>query len=455
MAVAIDRNLDVLVEHCQQLNLTPSPSKTNKKGIALSPFDLPGKTVSKEDCVRTLQDHFINIYKQEGRYTQALDWILQTDFQPMLANQLKQCKWQDQIYTRDNEVIAEEKIDGNRSVWCLFPNEKIEIYSRGLSVSDYLPINYTNNIVITPDYSKIRSTFVIDGEIVASRMPDSDALADYGLQVDTTQLNLTTAMINGDDPKYQEFQKLYPLKLVVFDILMYNGRDLTGCSQRERIGILNVVCKELHDAGILIERPQNNHDEGLSVEDFHKKMLVTGKEGTIVKLLDAPYDMTGRRTHDAWIKIKRSIKDDMVNAGLGDTFDGFITGFKAKAAKESSINSWRIAAVEFSINVIDDDPFSDTFEQILNTQPIAYIGALTEEFAKEISEPDPENPGFCKLKKEAYGLVGEISGQNIAHDSQTLMHPVLVRMRNDKPTNQCTINKSFLENLLLERKELR
>lgn len=469
MAVAIGRRLDLLVDECKEYNLKPIPSKTNNKGYPLTCFDdyvdVTDKkgntitkycTVSKEDCVRVLQNYFIETYKKEGRYTQALDWILKTDFQPMLANQLKECKWKDDIYNRDSECIAEEKIDGNRNVWCKFPGERIEIISRNLSVKDYLPCNYSDNIVINIDYSKIKDSFVIDGEIVASKMPDDDALEAYGLVPGTTQLNLTSALLSGENPRYQEFQKLYPLKLVVFDIIMFNGRDLTSCPLSERIEILEGVYRQLKEAGALIERPDNNRALGLSIEDFHKKMLMNGKEGSIVKVLDAKYDMTGRRTHDAWIKLKRVINNDLLEQNLGDTVDGFITGFKAKASSgESSNNSWRVASIIFSINIIDDDPFSDTCNQIIDTKPIAVIGGLTEEFARSVSEPDPDNPGFCRLKREAYGMVAEITGQDISHESQTLVHPRLIRMRDDKPVSQCTLNKSFLEKQLLNRKSLR
>lgn len=469
MAVSIGRNLDILIGECQKYNLKPIPSKTNNKGIALSPFDdyvdvldkngnktTKYCTVSKEDCVKVLQEYFIESYKSEGKYTQALDWVLKTDFQPMLCNQLKQCKWKDDIYNRDDECIAEEKIDGNRNIWCKFPGENIEIISRNLSVKDYLPCNYSKNIVITADYSKIVDSFVIDGEIVISRMPDDDALEAYGLMPGTTQLNLTSALLSGDDPRYQEFQKLYPLKLLVFDIIMYNGEDLTNKPLSERMVMLDKVYKQLLDAGCLIERPDNNRALGLSIEDFHKKMLMSGKEGSVVKLLNSTYDMSGNRSHDAWIKLKRTVTGDMLEQNLGDTIDGFITGFKAKASSgESSNNSWRVASVIFSINIIDDDPFSDTYNEILETKPIAVVGGLTEEFARSISEPDPDNPGYCRLKKEAYGMVGELTGQDISHESQTLTHPRLIRMRDDKPVNQCTMNKSFLEAQLLSRRSLR
>lgn len=446
--IAINRNLDVLIEECQKLNLIPTPTKTNKKGKLLTPFDIEGKTVSKEDCVRCLQNYFVNIYKQEDRYTQALDWMLNTEFQPMLALPLQSCKWKDDIYKRDTEVIAETKIDGNRSLWCLFnKDEGIQIFSRNLSVLDFLPMNYTKKVVQNIDYSKITHTFVIDGEIVISKVPADDILEGFGLQPGTTQLNLTSALLESDKQSTLDFQTHYPLKLMVFDIIMFDGLEVKDQPLSKRKEYLNEVFKELVDAGVKIEKPLNNIDMGLTVEEFHKKMLMNNEEGSIVKLLNSTYDMSGNRSHNAWIKLKRTATGSLAEQNLGDTIDGFVTGYSN--VKDSNTNSWRIGALEFSVYLTDDDPFSPDYMKEPTVKVIANVGGLTEEFAKSISEPDPENPGYCKLKAEAYGIVAEITGQDFSTRSQTLMHPKLVRLRPDKPMNQCTLSKQFIETQIM------
>lgn len=442
--IAINRNLDVLIEGCQKLDLHPTPTKTNKKGKLLTPFDVEGKTVSKEDCVRCLQNYYVGVYKNEGRYTQALDWMLNTQFQPMLANQLSNCKWKDDIYKRDDEVIAETKIDGNRSLWCLFnKDEGLQMFSRNLSVLDFLPVNYTNKIVNSIDITKLTHTFVIDGEIVISKVPADDILLGFGLQPGTTQLNLTTALLESDKQDTLDFQAHYPLKLMLFDTIMFDGKDLTQLPLSERLNYTKTVFDEMVAAGANIERPLNNKELGLTVEDFHKKMLMNNEEGSIVKLLSSPYDMSGNRSHDAWIKLKRTATSSLVEANLGDTIDGFVTGFSN--VKDSNTNSWRIGALEFSVYLINDNVFDSDFGKEPQPKVIANVGGLTEEFARSISEPDPDNPGYCRLKKEAYGMVAELTGQDFSPRSQTLMHPRIIRMRNDKPINQCTLNKTFIE----------
>ena len=445
--IAINRNLNILIEECQKLDLHPTPTKTNKKGKLLTPFDVEGKTVSKEDCVRCLQAYYVDVYKKENKYTKALDWMLKSEFQPMLANQLSNCKWKDDIYNRDKEVIAETKIDGNRSLWCKFEDEDLQIFSRNLSVLDFLPMNYSKKVVQTIDYSKIHHTFIIDGEIVISKIPADDILMGFGLQPGTTQLNLTSALLESDKQETLDFQEHYPLKLLVFDIIMYDGEDLTGLPLIERRKYLDKLYPELVEAGLHIDRPLNNIELGLSVEDFHKKMLMNNEEGSIVKLLDSKYDMSGNRSHDAWIKLKRTATSSLVEAGLGDTIDAFITGYSN--VKDSNTNSWRIGAIEFSCYIINDDMFDPDYGKEPKAQVIANIGGLTEEYAKSISEPDPENPGYCKLKKEAYGQVAEITGQDFSPRTRVLSHPRLIRLRDDKPMNQCTLNKTFIDSQIM------
>lgn len=463
--ISINRNLDLLIEACESYNLIPTPTKTNKKGIKLTVFDSDEKTVSKEDCVRCLQKYFVDIYKNENRYTEALNWMLKTEFQPMLAAQLKNCKWKDDIYNKDSEVIAETKIDGNRSLWCLFnKNEGIQIFSRNLSVQDYLPLCYTDKVVLNNvDISKLTHTFVVDGEIVISKVPDDSILEGFGLEPGTTQLNLTSALLASDKQETLDFQKHYPLKLMIFDIVVFDGEDLTDKPLSERLKYRDIVYKEMLEAGFCIEKPKNNRDLNLTVEDFHKKMLIGGEEGSIVKTLNGLYDMSGSRSHNAWIKLKRSVGDSVASS-LGDTIDGFITGFHNIAGTDN--NSWRVSTVEFSVYLTDNklniddldielDLSNITLDQEVTDnreiKVIANVSGLTEDDARLLSEPDPDNPGFCRLKKEAYGVVAELNGQDISPRSLTLTHPRIIRWRDDKPMDQCEVSKEFLESYISKR----
>lgn len=449
--MTIGKKLEDLIGACQEFGLTPIPTKTNKKGEFLSPFDIVGKTVSKEDCVKVLQQYFLNKYKSEGKDVSGDEYLINNDFSPMLAAKLSDCKMtQEEVFNLDeSNYIAQTKLDGNRIlIYKSKGSDILNFYSRNLSVQDYLPINYKDNIYTNVDMNKLKDiSFMVDCELVVSQVPDNSILEMYGLPVDTTQLNLTTALL-GTDSGTEDFQKKYPLKFWIFDVVMKDDVSYLDIPLKDRQVVVNEMTQILSDAGLLIEQPLNNRKLGLSIRDFHKKMLMNNEEGSIVKRLDATYCTAGTRSHKAWIKLKRTATESLVEQGLGDTIDAFITGFENK--KDSSFNSWRVGSIELSIYLTDDN---DQYILDENGYPIskviAYVGGLTEEDAKNLSMPDSQNPGMCCLDPSAYGRVYEVTGQDISPKSNTLMHAKIIRERFDKQASDCTLRKSFIESQVM------
>lgn len=449
--MTIGQKLEDLIKACQDYQVTPIPTKTNKKDQFLSPFDVPGKTVSKDDCVKVLQQYFINKYKSEGKDTSSVEFLINNDFSPMLAAKLSDCKMtQEDVFNLDeNNYIAQTKLDGNRILIYKSANsDELHFYSRNLSVVDYLPIDYKDNIYTNVDFSKLRGiSFMVDCELVVSQVPDNVILESYGLPVDTTQLNLTTALLSTESGT-EEFQKLYPLKFWLFDVVMKDGVSYLDEPLYRRQIVVNEMNALLVEAGLLIEQPLNNRKLGLSIRDFHKKMLMNNEEGSIVKRLDATYCTNGTRSHKAWIKLKRTATESLVEQGLGDTIDAFITGYENK--KDSSYNSWRVGSIELSVYLTDDN---DNYICDENGYPIskviAYVGGLTDEDAKNLSIPDVNNPGMCCLDPMSYGRVYEVTGQDISPKSNTLMHAKIIRERFDKQSSDCKLRKSFIESQVM------
>lgn len=449
--MTIGQKLEDIIKACKDYQVTPIPTKTNKKDVYLSPFDVPGKTVSKEDCIKVLQRYFINKYKSEGKDTSSVEFLIDNDFSPMLAAKLSDCKMtQEEVFNlNEDDYIAQTKLDGNRIlIYKSQYEDELHFYSRNLSVLDYLPIDYKDNIYTNVDFNKLKGySFMVDCELVVSQVPSNDVLEAYGLPTDTTQLNLTTALLSTESGT-EEFQKLYPLKFWMFDVIMLNGKSYLDKPYSKRQFVVNELDNLLSDAGLLIEQPLNNRKLGLSIRDFHKKMLMNNEEGSIVKRLDAPYCTSGTRSHKAWIKLKRTATESLVEQGLGDTIDAFITGYENK--KDSSYNSWRVGSIELSIYLTDDN---DNYICDENGYPIskviAYVGGLTDEEARNLSMPDPANPGMCCLDPSSYGRVYEVTGQDISPKSNTLMHARIIRERFDKQASDCKLRKSFIESQVM------
>lgn len=441
MAIACQRKLEELLEECKALGLNPIPTKNKKTATG---YD---KIFSKDDCINCLRQHYIEVRKSEGTYTKSLDWMLKNDFQPMLCLQINHTKREKEIWEGKNWFL-QEKIDGNRQLIFYNKGEGFDFYSRNISVTDYMPVNYKANINVgSVDYSKITHDFIIDSEVVPVSVPDQEVIKRNGLIADT-QLSLVSSLMALNPEASIRAQEEIPLKFVVFDIIEIDGKDLKELPLKERQQYLNVVYKELKEAGFKCEQPINNIQLKLSPKDFYAKMLREGKEGAVAKDVNAKYFATSSRSHDSWVKIKRSLSQALELGGMSSDLDVYISGFVNK--KDSSWSDKRVGAFEFSVYLTDD---FDNYLLDEDGNPISHVighaGNVTMEKAMEMSEPDPANPGYMKLKQEYYGTVWTIDAQDISSKAMSSTHCRIISERPDKSMDQCRLRKSFLESQVL------
>jgi len=191
--------------------------------------------------------------------------------------------------------IYEIKWDGYRAV-AMVNDGKATLTSRSnLVFSQFEPIN------------KILESWnlnvVLDGEIVALH---EDGTADFG------------ALQNWRNKKDAH------LAYYVFDILWYNGRDLTGLPLTTRREILDAVLPR--DSEMI--RPSQTFDvDGISFFEAAKKM---GLEGIIAKRADSLYTADERSRE--WVKIKAKRRQEVViagftrNEGTGKNFSALAIG---------------------------------------------------------------------------------------------------------------------------------
>ena len=441
MSIAVGRKLDELLEECKALGLTPTPTKNKKTATGYE------KIFSKDDCVNCLREHYTAVRKAEGTYYKSLDWMLKNDFQPMLCLQISHTKKEKEIWEGKNWFL-QEKIDGNRQLIFYNKTEGFDFYSRNISVTDYMPVNYRKNINIgNIDYSKINHDFIIDSEVVPVSVPDQEVITRNGLIADT-QLSLVSSLMALNPEASLKAQEEIPLKFVVFDIIEFDGVSLIDKPLRERQKYLNVVYKELREAGFKCEQPINNIQLKLTPKEFYAKMLQEGKEGAVAKDVNSKYFTTGTRSHDSWVKIKRSLSQAAEIVGECSDIDAFISGYVN--VKDSSWNDKRVGAFEFSVYLTDD---FDNYILDDDGNPVTHVignaGNVTMVEAEAMSEPDPSNPGYMKLKQEYYGTVWTIDGQDISSKSHALTHCRIVSKRPDKSADQCKMRKSFLESQVL------
>lgn len=198
-----------------------------------------------------------------------------SDFTPMLA-------------TLSGEVFSskswlyEVKYDGYRSL-IFKENHTIRILSRnGLGLNDRFP-------ELVEAAQALPANCVLDGEII---VPDQTGGGDFGKLQE----------------RYREGRS-HALRLVIFDLIFLEGRDLTGVPLLMRKQALELVLESVRD--VRIGYSGHVEDRGRAYWHASKEL---GLEGLIAKRKDSLYHKNVRS--DLWLKFKNMNTDDFVVAGL-------------------------------------------------------------------------------------------------------------------------------------------
>jgi len=198
--------------------------------------------------------------------------IKKTHFiKPMLAKEI------DKPFN-DSNWIFEIKWDGYRAI-AEVKNSDVDLYSRnGLSFNNAYPI-------VVAELSKMKLNAVLDGEVVVLNekgVPSFQLLQQY-----------------GDNPDW-------PLVYYVFDVLKWNGKDLTNLSLLERKEKLNKILKNRP----AVRYCDHIEERGIA---FFQTATKQKLEGIMAKKKDSAY-LIGTRTSN-WLKIKNQKTDEAIIIG--------------------------------------------------------------------------------------------------------------------------------------------
>ena len=184
------------------------------------------------------------------------------------------------------EWIYEPKIDGTR---CLaeVTSSGVRLYNRRLSEITYRYPEITAALAQT-------SGCVLDGEIAvfSNGRPSFAKLAERDHLSDRLAIDYLARAL--------------PASYVVFDILFAKEMSVMDLPLRERKQILREELQESEAVSIADSFPEKG-------EDYFQAAQKMGIEGIVAKRLDSRYE-PGTRSPD-WIKIKKSLKLDLVIGG--------------------------------------------------------------------------------------------------------------------------------------------
>jgi bifunctional non-homologous end joining protein LigD len=313
--------------------------------------------------------------------------------------------------------IYEIKWDGYRAV-AILENGKVELISRNnLTFDQFTPIN---SLMASWDFNA-----VLDGEIVAL---DENGNANFGaLQNWRNNKNTTLAYL-------------------VFDILWYNGKMLTGLPLYQRRKILKSILRESD----LVRLSQTFEVDGIQFFEAAKKMML---EGIIAKRADSLYTSNARSRE--WLKIKAKLRQEVVIAGFTKN-DGTVKYFSALAIgvyDQKGVLRY-IGKVGTGFNAAKQKEMMEQFRPLITTE-------CPFDIEPDVDEPSAFRPRrlgakAAWLKPE---LVCEVEFAEITNDGK-VRQASFKGMRGDKKPKDVLMeisadtNEVVLEASLLAEKEI-
>lgn len=343
----------------------------------------PRTRAAKEPYLHALRDHF---WKQEHPGRPRPEQI-----EPMLLGD-----WND---LDDTEAVAieqdesgwcvQEKHDGVRCLLHVTP-DGVRLTGRTVSEVTFRLSEFQANVPhLTTGFETLPGT-VLDGELIC---PVSTI--DTGGTRTTHPLQATVAILATTPERAKSIQKQQgcPLRFVAFDVLRFNGVDVTVETLRERLTILDTayLAAENPHLGLVATHTANR-------AGFHELLLLEGKEGSVWKRLDQPYEPGKRVRH--WLKRKKAIEVEAV-----------VTGFKLGTKGKG--NEHVVGAIEFS-----------TVDAGGTTKPIAWVSGLTSEERERMTRRDGET---VTLDRAMLGRKALVAGHDIAGKSGHYRHARIIR----------------------------
>ena len=387
---------------CESLGLNPKPTKHR-----LNPdrYEL-----SVNDCVKAIQEHFINLWKSEGRYTKGLDFMI-THKTPMLATLLSSQSedLQNDVWSEySDRWVFERKYNGVRLI--LFYDEdtqKLEVFTRGLDDYTMLPLSYTKafNVMLLNSIKSLNlHSFVLDTELV---FKNDSINEDINTFFEDTIVN--KEVFSPDDVKF-----------ILLDCLVSGGEDITDLSYRTRKEMFSYFFKL--DLCYVFE-PVETISSIESKEEFYYKIVDSGGEGVVVKDLNSKYEF---KRSTSWLKIK-PVSSGTIN--LSDTLDAYVSGFLVG-------DNNMISTLLFSVGV-------DNQGVIEYDKLFCKLGVSRELSVKLTRYSDD---GSIILNEGFYHHVAEFVCDGL-NTNLEMIHPRLVVWRLDKSFDKCVYDLNYLSSM--------
>lgn len=308
-------------------------------------------------------------------------------------------KRQDMIDNKDNNYIASEKHDGDWSMCIHFSKGNNLIRSRSISVK-------------TGQYGDLTAKLPHLAAEMDEWPDNSVVLAEICWEQYGTNANTVGTILRCLPPKAVERQKENKLYGLIFDILMWDGKDLTDWPYHDRL---------YYTDNFHVERGYHGHyfkPTDIFFDNFAEeadRIISAGGEGLVIQKKNNPY-MPGTRTAWATLKMKQSLPhmDLRVVSTIepNKLYDGDLP------------ETWKY--------VIDGVPVTKPYYKGWKNGVNVDFNGVIVSVTSGLTDADRE----WLATKEAAELIAngelyaEIKAMSV-NSQDSLRHPCLVRLRND------------------------
>ncbi len=290
--------------------------------------------------------------------------------------------------------IFEPKIDGTRCI-ALVSSGAAHLYNRrGLDVTYRYP-------ELEKALAGSCHSCILDGEIAvfADGKPSFHSLAQRDHQSEKMRIDYLSQAL--------------PASYVVFDLLYAEGKSLLDLPLRQRKQLLPQQLPESESVSIIDFYTARG-------KDYFSAALKMGIEGVMAKRLASPYQ-PGKRSQD-WIKIKKSLKLDLV-------VGGYIPG---KGERSFYFGGLLLGAYDRGLLYYVGRVGSGFTE--------AELAEITGSLVQRDSLPFANPPATPEVRWTEPLMVVQVSALEVTEDGH-LRAPVFFRRREDKEPEECELSQ--------------
>ncbi len=429
------RTLAQLKDACDSLQLEVDPEGYTKAGKP---------KLTKHCYITALGKHFLRV-----RYGDTIPRNLKFRLSmkaPMLAFQYTNLKQEEkEAIWNSRDWVLTEKENGVRGILVYSPKEGLNLYSRNVSVDDYLPVEFTDRLLHTIQPKAFPHAFALDVEIKSTNRNVQTYLAHKKGVETETELQAVAALLQINPEDSQEIQRVHEveqdehlLEYKVIDVLFWPPvGDLRSLAYGERRKYYGEAVEAVAAAGLNVKHIISCAGSADEKKAFHQGILDRMGEGTVAANVSATYNDRNTRGRNEWVKIKRSVSGAMKDEGLGDTIDGWIGGYE-EADEAKGWGGMVGALLVYTLLRKDDGSEVEHLIAVVTNIPLS--------LRKQMTHTDG---GKVKLNPEWYDRVVEVDGQAISPRSMRLTHPRIVRHRTDKSKWECTLDEGFLRSMVV------